>query len=140
MVYIGLILFTIFLVIAVLHVYWGFGGKWKKDETVPTTESGKKILKPGPFACFIVAIGLAGFAILALIRANILNISLPLWIYANGFWIIAAVFILRAIGEFNYVGFFKKIRHTGFGKNDTRFYSPLCLVIGILCILLEMLK
>ncbi|WP_222439555.1 DUF3995 domain-containing protein [Spirosoma utsteinense] len=31
-----------------------------------------------------------------------------------------------------YVGFFKKIKHTPFGKNDTRYYSPLCLLIGVL--------
>jgi hypothetical protein len=137
--YIGIILFAIFLAIALIHVYWGFGGKWKINEAVPVTESGKKVLRPGPSACFVVAIGLAGFAIFALIRADILHISLPVWIYANGLWIIAAVFILRAIGEFKYIGFFKKIKQTPFGKNDTKFYSPLCLVIGILCLVLEIL-
>ena len=57
-----------------------------------------------------------------------------------GLWIIASVFILRAIGEFNYVGFLKKIKHTKFGQNDTKLYSPLCLTIGILIIIIALNK
>jgi hypothetical protein len=47
---------------------------------------------------------------------------------------------LRAIGDFNYVGFFKKIKHTKFGKNDTKYFSPLCLTIGVLTIILELIN
>ena len=136
MAYIGSILFIVFLAIAILHFYWGLGGKWKINEAVPATQSGKKVLRPGPLACFVVAIGLMSFAIFVLIRANILVIFLPHWIWASGPWIIAAIFILRAIGDFKYIGFFKKIKQTPFGKNDSKFYSPLCLIIGILCVLL----
>jgi len=140
MLYVGLILSIIILLISILHFYCGFGGKWKKNEAVPTTEPGTKVLKPGRFACFVVAIGLLSFAIFALIRANILSISLPYWISVSGLWIIAAIFLLRTIGDFKYVGFFKKIKQTAFGRNDSKFYSPLCLAIGILCIFLEVLK
>ena len=48
-----------------------------------------------------------------------------LWLYLMyhyGLWIIASLFMLRAIGEFKYVGFFKKYKHIQFGKNDTRYY------------------
>jgi len=43
-----------------------------------------------------------------------------------------SIFLLRAIGDFNYVGFFKKIKDTNFGKMDSKYYSPLCLVIAIM--------
>ncbi len=46
--------------------------------------------------------------------------------------IIPIVFIIRAIGEFHYVGFFKQIKDTDFGQMDTLLFSPLCLVIGLM--------
>ncbi|PTT14637.1 DUF3995 domain-containing protein, partial [Flavobacterium sp. HMWF030] len=51
------------------------------------------------------------------------------------FWIIIFIFILRAIGDFNYVGFFKKHRNSEFALKDTKYYSPLCLLIGVLTLL-----
>ena len=54
------------------------------------------------------------------------------------FWparIVTGLFFLRAIGEFRYVGFFKRVRDTAFAKADTRFYSPLCVFIAVLSLL-----
>jgi Protein of unknown function (DUF3995) len=53
-------------------------------------------------------------------------------------WAIAAIFLLRAIGDFRYVGFFKKERGSKFAKMDTKFYSPLCLLIGGLALVLQL--
>jgi hypothetical protein len=86
---------------------------------------------PGIFATLIVAAGLFGFGLLVLIRSGLLVADLPLWLSRYWLWIIAAIFLLRAIGDFNYVGFFKKYRQTIFGRNDTRYYSPLCLLIAM---------
>lgn len=140
MIVIGLILVVIFLALSILHLYWGLGGKWKIDEAVPANEMGNKVLKTGPLPCFVVALGLLGFAFVILHSAKILSISLPHWISVSGLWIIAAIFIVRAVGDFRYVGFFKKVKQTTFGKNDSQIYSPLCLTIGFLCILLELLR
>jgi hypothetical protein len=49
------------------------------------------------------------------------------------------LFILRAIGDFKYLGFFKKIKNTKFGQNDTKYFAPLCLIIGILTLLVAVL-
>jgi hypothetical protein len=38
---------------------------------------------------------------------------------------------VRAIGDFNYVGFFKRRRGTRFAHLDTRLYSPLALGLGL---------
>ncbi|WP_367946795.1 DUF3995 domain-containing protein [Leptospira santarosai] len=46
--------------------------------------------------------------------------------------LLSAMFLFRAIGDFRLVGFFKKIRGTKFAKNDTAFFSPLCLLLSIL--------
>ena len=93
---------------------------------------------PGPLPTFIVAFSLLGFGFFILIKSGLITLSLPLWLEKYGLWIIAGIFILRAIGEFKYVGFFKKIKQTKFGQNDTNYYSPLCLLIGILTIFIEL--
>ena len=39
---------------------------------------------------------------------------------------------LRAIGDFRYVGFFNRVRDTGFARLDTLAYSPLCAGLAVL--------
>ena len=56
----------------------------------------------------------------------------------SGLWIIAGIFILRAIGDFRYVGFFKSVKQSAFARADSRYYSPLCLLIGVLGIMIEL--
>ncbi|KRE83053.1 hypothetical protein ASG89_13045 [Paenibacillus sp. Soil766] len=46
-------------------------------------------------------------------------------------YVSATFLVLRAIGDFKYLGFFKKVKHTSFSYYDTRFYSPLCLFLAI---------
>jgi hypothetical protein len=140
MIALGLILSVIFIGLSIVHFYWGLGGKWKKNEAAPFNEKGKEVLKTGPLSCFVVALGLLGFAIVVLDSANIVSVPLPHWLSVNGLCIIAAIFIIRAIGDSRYVGFFKKIKHTPFAKKDSQIYSPLCFAIGISCILLELLR
>ena len=137
---IGGFLFFVFLFLSIIHIYWGFGGKIGSSATVPTKGNNKLLIKPGAIECFAVAIVLLNFGIFILIKAGILLFNLPHWLLNYGLWAIAAIFLLRAIGEFKYIGFFKKIRSTKFGQMDTQYYSPLCLLIGLLGIVLEILK
>ena len=51
--------------------------------------------------------------------------------------IIGAVFFLRAIGDFNIVGIFKKKSNSKFAKADTKLFIPLCLFIGFSSILIS---
>ena len=64
----------------------------------------------------------------------------PQWLYKYGLWIVASIFAFKSIGDINYVGYFKKIKQTKFGKNDTKCFSALCLTIGLLTIILELKK
>ncbi|MDI9339739.1 MAG: DUF3995 domain-containing protein [Sediminibacterium sp.] len=135
-VFFPLVLVFIFAGIALIHVYWGVGGKWGADAVIPATVDGKKLMAPRSFECFAVA-----FAFLALIgfvflKAQWISLfALPHWLNANGLVLISFVFFLRAIGEFKYVGFFKKVKSTLFARMDTRFYSPLCAFIALVCLL-----
>ncbi|MFI5138792.1 MAG: DUF3995 domain-containing protein [Sphingobacteriales bacterium] len=134
------LLSLIFIVLSAVHIYWGFGGKSGAAASVPAKESGKPVMNPGKIDCFAVASGLFAFGIFALIKAGVILFVLPNWLSQYGLWVIAAIFLLRAIGEFKYIGFFKKIKTTTFGQMDTKFYSPLCLLISFLGIILQYLS
>lgn len=135
---ITLLLVLIFLFLSSIHFYWAFGGKWGTDGVYPSKADGSSMRPPSVAATLIVAIVLLIFALFYMIKGEFLSIHIPLWIDKNGLWILTGIFILRAIGDFNYLGFFKKVKNTKFAVNDTKYYSPLCLVIGILTLLLQL--
>lgn len=130
----AILLIAIFSVLSLLHVYWGFGGKWGSTAVIPTNVSSKPAMQPGIVSCLVVAVALFGVAGFVAIKAQWLPFKLPEWLLNYGCWMAAGVFFLRAIGDGKYVGFFKKIRHTTFAQNDTRYFSPLCIAIGLLFI------
>lgn len=137
---IGSVLFSIFIFLSALHFYWGLGGKWEADAAIPTKETGEKVLNPKPFDCFVVAFGMLACGLFILIRSKLLSVELPFWLLDYGVWVLSILFILRAIGEFKYIGFLKKNRSTEFGRLDTTYYSPLCLTIGLLTMILALIS
>lgn len=126
----------ILLAISGIHFFWAFGGRWGAEAAIPTNKEGKSVLTnsgqfPGVFATLIVAFGILAMALLHLEKVQMLSLPIPAWINAYGLKIIAGIFLLHAIGDFRYVGFFKKIKETKFADLDTKYYSPLCLVLSI---------
>jgi len=134
----GLVESIIFLILSILHLYWALNGKWGFEESVPQNENGEQVLNPKKTDSTIVGIGLFIFASFYWIKIELIVIELPFYLMQYGGWVISTIFIFRAIGDFKYIGIFKKIRNTNFGKLDTRFYSPLCLVIGCIGIIIEL--
>jgi hypothetical protein len=49
----------------------------------------------------------------------------------DGIFILAILFALRAMGDFHYVGFFKKVKSTPFALYDTKYFSPFCLYLSL---------
>jgi hypothetical protein len=116
----------IFTMLSGIHFYWAFGGKFGSKAVVPEM-SGEVVFKPSFLATILVAFALLLGAWLSWKpHLNSCNSTL---IYGN--LAIAIVMFIRAIGDFKYVGFFKKIKGTIFAKNDTYYYSPLCLLIWL---------
>jgi hypothetical protein len=136
--FIGLLQFGVFLMLAFIHFYWSLGGKWGFSVSIPTKENHEKVLNPTAVDCFVVAIGLLAFAFFTLIKIQLIAFALPSIILNHGLLVISGIFTLRAIGEFKYVGFFKKIENTSFGQLDSRYYSPFCLALGIMGVILEL--
>lgn len=136
----SILLSSIFIILGLIHFNWVMGGKFGFTESLPTKESGERVLNPKRIDSAIVGIGLTLFGIFYILTSGILDYDLPVWILKYGGWIIPGIFILRAISEFRYVGLFKRIKTTNFGKLDTKFISPLCLAIGIVGIIIQVMK
>jgi hypothetical protein len=124
----------ILLLLAAVHVYWAAGGKAGKAAAVPTAE-GRAVITPSARGTAMVAAGIC--LIVAILALRIGWLKLPVIAGDNilvqiAAWLIAAAFALRAIGDFRYIGFFKRIRDTRFARLDTLAYSPLCAVLAVL--------
>lgn len=119
-----------------LHFYWALFGITKPELVLPTTSTTNQPKLPGPLMTAAVAVGLLFFA------AIFINQIVQFWNYK---WLryititIGLIFIVRCIGDFKYVGFFKSITETPFSKMDTKYYSPLCFILGTLILLREFL-
>jgi hypothetical protein len=128
---IALFTILIFCFLSILHVYWAFGGKLIKGKVIPQIE-GKEAFNPGFFVTMMVAVFLMLCAIVAIFLGFKEQLHSPYETYFTyAGWILAGIFILRAIGDFKLVGFFKKVKNTEFANYDYWLFSPLCMTIGI---------
>lgn len=130
----GFVVSIIFTFLSLVHFYWAFSGEANLNYVIPEIEN-KKAFEPTRFMTVIVALAslLAAFVVLGDI--GVFGLFEFQRIFRIGTWLIAILFLLRAIGDFKYVGFFKSIKNTKFAKWDKRLYSPLCLIISILTFL-----
>jgi hypothetical protein len=122
---------TAFTGLAAIHVYWAAGGRRGADDAIPETEGGSALFRPGPALTMIVAglLALAGAVVLS--RVGIATKLVPRVLGRYGAWGVAIALVTRAIGDFNYIGLFKRRRATRFARLDTRLYSPLALALGL---------
>ncbi len=116
--------------IGAVHVYWAAGGNLGKNAAIPQLH-GRQVLRPGPALTMIVALLLFGLAVLALWRDGEIALPLPFMIAQVCAPLAALVFLARAIGESNYLGWTKRVRGTRFARLDDVFYAPLCLMLAI---------
>jgi hypothetical protein len=123
------LLSAILTALATLHLYWALGGSWGASAVVPRGSAGEKMIDPGPKASAMVAALLLFSAWIAVGRWW--NPQWRSWMLAG----IAVVFLVRAVGDFRYVGFFKSQKESLFAYWDTRLYSPLCVFLAALALL-----
>ena len=122
---------TVLGVLSVLHVYWGIRGVSARSIALPEV-NGSPAFVPSRASCFAVAGGLALAAALVLWRGRVFpSHPVPEWLVTAGALGVGCVFVLRAVGDFRLVGFFKRVRGSAFARWDTRLFSPLCLCLGI---------
>ncbi len=116
--------------LALLHIGWAFGFLRPAAAAIPE-RNGTPVFTPGRASTLAVAALLLAAALIVLLRADAFRLGSVATVVHLGAWVVATVFLVRAIGDFRYVGFFKSVRGTRFAALDTRVYSPLCLVLGL---------
>lgn len=127
---IAILLVVSFAGLAALHLYWALGGKFGMSAALPEID-GAPAFMPGAAATIAVAFVLTGFALIALVLGFGASNAATLTPYAVflGF-AVGGVLVLRAIGEFKYVGFFKRVKGSKFATYDNWLFSPFCLLAG----------
>lgn len=132
------VLCLVFGALAVLHLYWAAGGQLGLEGAIPTVGA-RALFDPGPLAAIAIAAALVAAAMVTAQCGDLLSLGLPAWFSRLGTWVLALVFALRAIGDFRYVGFFKRVRGTLFARRDSLVYTPLCVFISALAAALAVL-
>ncbi|MCO7222931.1 DUF3995 domain-containing protein [Pleionea sp. CnH1-48] len=125
-----LIIFLLF-VISSWHFYWAAGGRLGLEAAIPTVD-GEPIFQPTALITAVVGILILGLAVLFfgltfdnIVRSRFGDVLQYMGLFA------AAAFMLRAIGDFHVVGFFKHEKSGKFARFDSLLYSPLCLALGV---------
>jgi len=135
---IGVLESVILITLSLIHFNWAFVGTWGFDKALPTNENNKRVLNPRKIDSAIVGLGLLIFGVYYLIKIRLIPVDIPSRILNYLGWIVVIIFMIRAIGDFKYVGFFKRIKKTEFGKLDSNYFSPLCLCIALFALVLEL--
>ncbi len=124
------------LFISLLHLYWAAGGKRGLEVAIPRkSNESERLFRPGKGATVAVAVLILGASYLLLAKSGFFPTLLPQPLIHWGCILCTAVFFVRAVGDFRYVGFFKRVRQTRFAQMDTRLYSPLCVWLGLAFVL-----
>ena len=118
-----------FVGLALWHFYMGLVAASAVTGAVPSVD-GKPVFVPTRTATVAVGVVLLLFAVLVAATAGIVSVGLPAVALSWLSYALAVGLLARAIGEFRYVGFFKRVRGTKFARRDTLLYSPLCLLLA----------
>ena len=126
----AIVLIAIFAFLASVHVYWAFGGRFAKVAAIPELR-GSPSFVPGRMTTLLVACCLFGCAALIGAATGFIDAPVPATGIQWGCFGLALLLLLRAIGDFRLVGFFKTIRGSRFAWLDSALYSPLCLALAL---------
>jgi len=126
----GVAIAAIFVCLALVHFYWALGGRIAWLAAVPEVRE-RPAFTPSAGVTLAVAAALFACAGLVAAIAGVLLVPLsPILLRWLGL-ALALALLLRAVGDFRLVGFFKRVRGTKFAGLDTTIYAPLCLALGL---------
>lgn len=125
---IGALAGTTLAAIGGVHVAWAAGLRWGLIAAVPS-EGGRPLFRPSAPTTLLVAIALFAaawltFALAGLVPSPVSNA----WLWPAGV-VAALVFAARAVGDFRYVGLFKRVRGSKFARQDDALFTPLCFAL-----------
>ena len=126
----GLIVTLTFVVLALWHFGMALSPAGSMSSAVPS-ESGKPLFVPSIKATVAVGVVLLLFGFLVAGTAGLIEVGLPPQVLSWSSYALALGLLARAVGEFKYVGFFKRVHGSRFARLDTLLYSPLCLLLAV---------
>lgn len=126
----ALVVCSAFIGLALWHFRMATLPMTGESSAVPSVD-GKPLFVPSRKSTVLVGAVLLLFAGLVAATAGIVLVGLPAVALVWLSYALATGLLARAIGEFKYVGFFKRVRGSRFAKLDSLFYSPLCLLLAI---------
>lgn len=125
---------SVLAVLGAVHVYWALGGRRGAVAAIPQRET-VPLFSPTRAATLTVALLLLGAALLVVARVAYHGDAVPSWALAAAVGTVGTVCALRAVGDFRWVGFFKRHRTGPFARRDTWLYSPLSAALAVGCFL-----
>lgn len=137
--FLGILLGVVLAILSLFHLFWAAGGQFGGKAAVPVV-NGERLFNPSAFGTIFVAAALLLAMLVVLGRIGIWGANLPTWVFRLGVLGISFLFLLRAIGDFRYLGFFKSVSETDFARWDTWLFSPLCLFIAVVAFLINFYK
>src|SRR4051812_16579618 len=93
--------------------------------------NGRPLFVPSVTGTAAVGVGLLLCALLVAATAGVVAVGVSPRVLSGLCAGLALVLLLRAVGDFRYVGFFKSVRGSRFATMDTWCYSPACLALSI---------
>ena len=126
----AILLISVFVFLASVRVYWAFGGRIAKVAAIPELRGAPSFV-PGRMVTLLVACCLFACAALVGAATGFLNAPVPAVTLQWACFGLALLLLLRAIGDFHLVGFFKTVRGSRFAWLDSSLYSPLCLALAL---------
>lgn len=116
---------VVLLGISAVHVAWLFGARWGIRAAIPEI-AGRPAFSPPRALTGVVAAVFGGAGAFVLVAARFGSAPWA-WVTLAG----AAVFGLRALGDFRLVGLTKRVLGTPFARWDDGLFTPLSLLLSV---------
>jgi hypothetical protein len=116
--------------IAGIHFYWFVGGTFGLKAAIPMKDDLSPLFKIGKHGPLIVGLGLFSLSLLILDNTGFWGPISTKALSGNIYAGFSIIFLIRAIGDTNYVGFFSKKRKTLFHYWDMRLHSVISLILS----------
>lgn len=134
---VAVVLALAYFALALVHVYWALGGRRGTHAAIPH-RGGEPAFRPGRAATAAVAAAIACCSGLLLAWMRWFPVPVSRTTLRVGLCLIGTAMLLRALGDFRYVGLFRRIRNSAFARMDRLFYTPASLAAGVLLFLIAL--
>lgn len=120
----------VFVLLALWHLWMALRPSAGLKAAVPSVD-GRPLFVPSRGATLAVAAALVVFAVLVSATGGLVDTGLARGVLVALSYALALGLLARALGDFRYVGFFKRVRGTRFARMDTFVYSPACALLAL---------